>query len=81
MTLLDLLQKAAGIPVDQLRALLQRLVELEPEAAGQVAKLMEALDKSLGPEALLATSQAILLEVGKVLQGKFAGTDRPSDAI
>lgn len=81
MTVLDLMQQAAGIPAQEIRDLLAKLAAAAPGLADEVSKLVAALDADLAPEKIASMAALILPEALDILHLKLAGQDHPSDAI
>lgn len=81
MTALDMLQEAAGVPVQTVRDLLARLAAAAPASAAEIQTLVAALDAELAPEKIASVAAIILPEALDILHLKLAGVEHPSDAI
>ena len=80
MTLLQLLEKAAGIPAATLVALLELLAAAQPEVAEQVASIIAKLKAAIPVNNLVAVAEALPSEIANIAQGKIDPRDHPSDA-
>jgi hypothetical protein len=80
MNLADLLAKAAGIPVDVLKALIDAGIKAAPDLADEGAKLKAWIDSSASPEALVALGAVIFSEGKNIAAGKLDPRSHASDA-
>lgn len=80
MTILDLLTKASGIPVDKLKTLIQAGAETVPDLAADADKIIAELDAALSPEAIGNLVTTVGAEIKNIASGKFDGREHPSDA-
>lgn len=79
MTLLDLLESAAGMPVAVIRAILDAAAKAAPDLRDDIAALVAALESAVTPEALTVVGATVLDEARKILQGQTDGRRHPSD--
>lgn len=80
MTLIQLLEKAAGFPVATLISLLELLAQAQPEVAEQVASIIAKLKAAIPVGNLVAVAEALPKELANIAQGKLDPRDHPSDA-
>lgn len=79
MTLLELLNKAAGVAT-KLEAVLDAAATGLPDLAPEVAMLKSELDKAIDPANLAALGAAIPGELLNIAQGKLEPTKHAGDA-
>ena len=80
MNIQDILSKAAGVPLEALRALILAGVKASPDLAPQAEALLKWMDSAATPEALIELASTILAEANDIAKGKVTPKDHPSDA-
>ena len=80
MRLIDLLQRAGGIPVAQLIAVLEWVVANAPDLADEARAIMEKLNAAVPLENLLSIAAVLPVEIANIAAGKIDPRDHPSDA-
>jgi len=79
MTILDILQKAAGA-AGALVAVLNRAKAALPDLAPEVDKIITELNTAISANNLVALAEALPKEIANIAQGKLDPRDHPSDA-
>lgn len=79
MTILDIIQKAAGA-AGALVALLNRVKDELPDLAPEVDKVLAGLNAAISAESLVSLASALPGEIANIAQGKIEPREHPSDA-
>lgn len=80
MTLLELLQRAAGAPVAKLIEILRAGAAAAPDLADEAEAIIRALQEAIPVSNLVAIAEALPREIADIAQGKIDPRDHPSDA-
>ena len=80
MTVIQLLEKAAGLPADLLISLLRTLASAQPDFAASIEGIIAKLEAAVPVANLIAVAEALPKEIANIAQGKIDPRQHPSDA-
>jgi hypothetical protein len=81
MTILEILSKAANIPVKALEGIIAAGAVAAPDFKPEADRLIAWLDQNASAENLVALGKVIFSESNDIAHGNIKPSDHPSDAI